>query len=66
MGEILNFAEDVRHTRRRAHAPPAEGATILFFIGIRYEKWPVESGQKRPKRPSAKQVPRPRKGKRSA
>lgn len=38
MGEIVNFDSSLRQGRPRL-GKPSEGATILFFIGVRYERW---------------------------
>jgi len=37
MATLVNLS-DYRRDRRRSEAPPADGATIHLFLGVRYER----------------------------
>jgi len=39
MGEVLSFHGSSRAARHGGSAPAAGGAQILFFLGVRYERW---------------------------
>ena len=49
MAEILEFKARPR-LYRSAEPMPAEGARILFFLGVRYER--VESSVEKPTKPA--------------
>lgn len=41
MGDIVEFREFGSKRRTSAHDVPAEGAQVLFFLGVRYERHEV-------------------------
>ena len=61
MGDILHF-HSLRRSERSAR-PPSEGATILFFLGVRYERWlepeAAPAGPKKAQRPRAAKPTKP-------
>jgi hypothetical protein len=65
MGEVVSFRRAVAGSRR-AEPPGPEGAQILFFLGVRYERYEEAHAGRRPARKSPPRNGSARRGKQRA
>ena len=63
MGDIVEFRGTKSKSSRSDEPLPVEGAQILFFLGVRYERYEAPVVQKTPRKRSSRNTanPAPRK-----
>jgi hypothetical protein len=68
MGDVLSFDLSLHEFRKRATGRTATGAEILFFTGVRYERYEETPLTAEPRKRPSRARPKPQKptGKRSA